>query len=165
MGRAGSVGDEIGSAIIGARLARDLMRLGFLMEKQYAPYPKWLGAAFARLACAGELLPLLGGALSAQTWPERERHLCAAYERVAAGHNALGITEPLSTEAFPFFSRPFRVIGGGRFAQAIRARIDDPAVRRIAGRRLIGGVDQFSDSTDLLAHPRSWRQTLRRLYE
>src|ERR1043166_2983448 len=33
MGRAGIVGDEIGSALIGARLIRDLMRLCFLMEK------------------------------------------------------------------------------------------------------------------------------------
>lgn len=31
MGRAGLVGDEVGSALIGARLVRDVMRLGFLM--------------------------------------------------------------------------------------------------------------------------------------
>src|SRR5574341_143759 len=33
MGRAGIIGDEIGSGIIGARLERDVMRLCFLMEK------------------------------------------------------------------------------------------------------------------------------------
>ena len=38
MGRAGLAGDEIGSALIGSRLVRDLMRLCFLMEQQYAPY-------------------------------------------------------------------------------------------------------------------------------
>src|SRR5262249_4453989 len=40
MGRAGLAGDEIGSALIASRLVRDIMRLCFLMEKQYAPYPK-----------------------------------------------------------------------------------------------------------------------------
>ena len=59
MGRAGMVGDEIGSAVIGARLVRDLMHLCFLMERKYAPYPKWFGTAFARLACEAELCPVL----------------------------------------------------------------------------------------------------------
>jgi hypothetical protein len=39
MGRAGYVGDELGSAVIGARLVRDLMALGFLLERRYAPFP------------------------------------------------------------------------------------------------------------------------------
>ena len=39
MGRAGYAGDELGSAVIGGRLARDLMALGFLTERRYAPYP------------------------------------------------------------------------------------------------------------------------------
>ena len=45
MGRAGFVGDELGSVIIASRLVRDIMRLCFLMERQYAPYPKWFGTA------------------------------------------------------------------------------------------------------------------------
>lgn len=47
MGRAGTVGDELGSALIGARLVRDIMRLAFLMERTYAPYAKWFGTAFS----------------------------------------------------------------------------------------------------------------------
>jgi hypothetical protein len=35
MGRAGYVGDELGAALIGSRLVRDMMRLCFLMERQY----------------------------------------------------------------------------------------------------------------------------------
>ena len=72
MGRAGYAGDEIGSALIGGRLARDLMSLGFLMERRYAPYPKWFGSAFARLGCAAALTPLLRELLAAPTWPERQ---------------------------------------------------------------------------------------------
>src|SRR5262249_58160191 len=46
MGRAGSVGDELGSALIGSRPVRDLMRLCFLIERQDAPYPQWFRAGF-----------------------------------------------------------------------------------------------------------------------
>jgi hypothetical protein len=163
MGRAGFVGDEIGAALIGSRLVRDLMRLCFLMERQYAPYPKWFGTAFMQLACGPELAPILRRAQLAETWQERERHLCAAYERVAALHDRLGVTEPLAPTVRPFWGRPFRVIGGERFAKALCAKIADPAVQRIADRSLIGGMDQFSDSTDLLSDP-GWREALRGLY-
>jgi hypothetical protein len=163
IGRAGTVGDEIGSALIGARLVRDTMRLCFLMEKQYAPYAKWFGTAFARLKCASDLVPILHSALLAETWQEREKHLCAAHEHVAAMHNALGMTEPLPDKVSSFHGRPFRVIHGDRFADAIAAQITEPAVRRIASSRIIGGVDQFSDSTALLEDQQR-RPVLRRLY-
>ncbi len=49
VGRTAQVSDELGSEIIAARLARDLMRLCFLFERRYAPYGKWFGTAFSRL--------------------------------------------------------------------------------------------------------------------
>lgn len=165
MGRAGIVNDEIGSAIIGSRLVRDLMRLCFLMEKRYAPYPKWFGTAFNELKCADDLAPILSLALSAKAWQEREKHLNAAYEYVAGMHNRLGITEPLSANVSSFFGRPFLVIHlAGKFADTIRASITDPVIKQIAGRKLVGGIDQLSDNTDILSDPQ-WRTTLRRLYE
>ena len=165
MGRAGIVGDEIGSAIIASRLVRDLMRLCFLMEKQYAPYPKWFGKAFSELKCADELSPVFKKVLSAETWQEREKFLAQAYEYVAEMHNALEITEPLPAKVEKFFSRPFLVIHvQGNFASAICERITDPAVKRLAERRLIGSVDQFSDSTDIVAET-NWRTILRAFYE
>ena len=163
MGRAGLVGDELGSALIGSRLVRDTMRLCFLMARQYIPYPKWFGTAFARLSCAGDLTPMLRAAHHAETWQERERHLSAAYEHLAGMHNALGITAPLPAQTSGFWGRPFQVIHGGRFADALLSRIQDPAVKRIASRPLIGSVDLFSDSTDLLSGP-AWREPLRVLY-
>ena len=165
MGRAGIVGDEIGSAIIAARLVRDLMRLCFLMEKQYSPYAKWFGKAFSQLKCADELSPIFKKALTAKTWQIREKFLSRAYERVAEMHNDLAITEPLPAKADKFFTRPFLVIHlKGNFAQAICQRITDPAVKRLAEKRLVGSVDQFSDSTDILAEP-EWRAVLRKLYD
>ncbi|WDR02265.1 DUF4037 domain-containing protein [Devosia algicola] len=47
VGRAGQVGDDLGSRVIAARLVRDVMRMGFLLERRYAPYSKWLGSSFA----------------------------------------------------------------------------------------------------------------------
>ncbi|HVF66776.1 MAG TPA: DUF4037 domain-containing protein [Pyrinomonadaceae bacterium] len=164
MGRAGSVGDEIGSALIGARLVRDLMRLCFLMEKTYAPYPKWFGTAFAQLDCAPELSPHLRAALKADTWRERQQHLARAYRIVASKHNALRITEPLPVEPRDFFGRPFLVIDLHGYAEATLALIKDERVQRIAARRPVGNVDLFSDSTDLVSHA-SWRAKLRKLYE
>lgn len=164
MGRAGMVGDEIGSAIIGARLVRDVMRLCFLMEKRYAPYSKWFGTAFRQLACAQELSPILRCVQLSQTWQEREKYLSAAFEYAATMHNALNITEHVPAKVSQFFDRPFLVVSGERFAEAIRVRITDAKVKRIASRRLIGSVDQFSDSADILSDA-CWRMQLRSLYD
>ena len=163
MGRAGYAGDEIGAAVIGARLVRDIMHLCFLLERQYAPYPKWFGTAFQQLNSAASLVPVLQQALSAGSWQEREEQLCTAFEYLAARHNQLGITEALPENTTPFFGRPFRVIWGAKFSDAICARITDPSVRRLIRLPLIGNIDQFSDNTDLTSDPR-WRSTLRNLW-
>ena len=163
LGRAGFVGDELGARIIAARITRSVMQLCFLCERTYAPYAKWFGTAFGQLTCAPTLSPLLGGLLSAVTWQARDAALSAVLEHLARMHNALGITPELSAQATPFFGRPFHVIRGERFAEAIRARITDPAVQSIAERRLIGGIDQVTGSTDLLEDP-SRRYALLNLY-
>lgn len=149
MGRTGDVGDELGSRVIAARLVRDLMLLCFLMERVYAPYPKWFGTGFARLACAPRLTPLFHRAFAAESWREREVPMSEAYSIAAEMHNALDITAPLPTRVSPFHGRPYQVIHGEVFAEAIQAQITDAEVKRIAGGRLIGSIDQFSDSTDL----------------
>ncbi|SEP33517.1 protein of unknown function [Amycolatopsis saalfeldensis] len=140
VGRCGEAGDELGSAVVAARLVRDLMRLCLLMARQYPPYSKWLGSAFARLPGARELTPALTGALAAKTWLEREEFLVSAYETVAVQHNDLGLTEPLDPRVRGFHSRPFRVPAAGRFADALAPGS-------------VGAVDQWVDSTDVLGRP------------
>ena len=165
VGRAGQAGDELGARLTAARLVRDLMRLAFLMERRYAPYPKWFGTAFQRLEAASELSPLLKAVLEADDWRARDGRLATAYEVVARRHNALGITSARPEETAPFFGRPFRVIHLlGDFAAHLVAEISDSEVRRVAERGLVGSVDVFSDSTDLVSHVH-WRRTLRGLYE
>ena len=163
MGRAGEVGDELGSALIAGRLARDIMSLCFLMEKQYAPYPKWFGTAFQQLACAGELSPWLWRIVQAATWSERETALVAAYEHLARRHNRLQITAPLPEKVVYFYDRPFKIIQDEKFTAAILEKIQDEQLKSMAQRGLIGNLDQFSDSTDLRSDP-TWRSNLRRLY-
>jgi hypothetical protein len=161
VGRAGTVGDELGSHIIASRLARDVMMLGFLMERQYAPYSKWFGTAFSRLACAEHLTPHLWAALQSEDWPTREGHLARAYETLAEMHNALDITPPVTAKVSSFWGRPFQVIHGEAIADVIRAQIQDETVRRIPTNA--GSVDQFSDSTDILSDIRA-RHVLKQLY-
>ncbi|MFF7163999.1 DUF4037 domain-containing protein [Streptomyces sp. NPDC008086] len=154
VGRAGEVGDELGSAVTAARLARDLMRLCLLMDRRYPPYGKWLGSAFARTAAGPRLTPVLTAALAATDWHTRERHLVHAYEIVAHQHNQLRLTDRVDPATRPYHSRPFQVLRADRFAAALTARITDPALKDLP---LFGAVDQFVDSTDVLTRPESAR--------
>ena len=143
--RCAEVGDDLGSRVVTARLARDLMRLCLLMHRQYPPYSKWLGTAFARLPGGAALAAALTTAISADGYQARERHLTEAMEAIAALHNRLGLTPPLDPRARGFFDRPYLVGGAGRFTAALRETITDPRVRHLP---LAGAADQFTDSTD-----------------
>ncbi len=160
MGRAGFVGDELGSGVIASQLVHDLMHLSFLLEKQYAPYSKWFGTAFSRLECGPSLAPLLQGVLRADTWSERQDALAAAYQHVAALHDTLGITPPVQIELQRMWNRPFTVPWGD-FPGMLRAQIKDPAVARIADQYPTGGIDQVRE---ILWNPR-WRGRLLRLFD
>jgi hypothetical protein len=155
IGRCGVLDDDLGSRVVAARFARDLMRLFFLMERRYAPYSKWLGTAFAQLKCHETTSPLLHKALCAETWQEREQALGEAASQAAKAHNALGITPHMATDLRPFFNRPFQVLFADRFAEALRAEISDEWLR---GLPLIGGVDQLADCTDVTSYPRIARK-------
>jgi hypothetical protein len=67
-GRCAEAGDELGSVVVTARLARDLMRLWLLMQRRYPPYSKWLGSAFARSPGGERLGRHLAAALAADGW-------------------------------------------------------------------------------------------------
>jgi len=144
VGRAGFTGDELGSALIGSQLVQDAMRLSFLQERQYAPYSKWFATAFALLARAPALSPVLRQTLLAQTWQERENALLGAYGLLAAGHDALGVTDPVPTQVLRMWDRPFQVLWGD-FPGALQAAISDPAVLRIAQRWPVGGIERVRD--------------------
>jgi hypothetical protein len=135
IGRTAEVGDELGSRIVTARVTRELMRLWFLLHRVYWPYTKWFGSAFSALP------DQLGAALT-------DGDIVTALEVVANRHNQLGITEPVDPSTRPFYNRPFTVLMADRFTEACLARVS-PSLRALP---LVGSIDQFADSTDLLSH-------------
>jgi hypothetical protein len=164
--RAGYAGDELGSAVIASRLVRDIMNLGFLMDRRYAPYPKWFGTAFRTLKFAGDLYPLLLAAQTSASWREREEALAEVYLQTARMHNKLGITLPVAEKITHFFDRPFKVIFGGRFAEALVIQIREEALKKLADKPLIGGIDQITDNTDFRSiHQWTKKPVLRNIYE
>jgi hypothetical protein len=149
IGRTAESGDELGSRIVAARLVRDAMRLGFLLERRYAPYAKWLGTAFTQLDCAAEVGPALERMLAADDFTACESAWVDAIETLARRHNALGLTTDLEPTVRNFHSRPFRVIDAGRFASACIESVSDSWLR---GLPRVGAIDQLLDSTDVLSN-------------
>jgi hypothetical protein len=166
VGRTGARGDELGSAIVGDTLVRDHLRLAFLVERRWAPYPKWLGRAFGTLACASALGPMLERAAHAGEWRARSAALCDASEFLMAATNDLALAKPVEPTRRQFWSRDIQVIDADRAVTALCDAITEPEVtayvdasgRRESVPQLLGTIDQFVDSTDVLAHPDRCRQ-------
>ncbi|ABW16461.1 hypothetical protein Franean1_7140 [Parafrankia sp. EAN1pec] len=129
VGRTGGRGDDLGSRMLVARVARDLVRIGFLLERRWAPYGKWLTAAFAQLTLADQIGEHLHHALRATRWREREAALCAAASHLAAATNRLGLAEPVDPAPRRFHSRDIHVLGGERLTRALTDAISDPPPR------------------------------------
>jgi hypothetical protein len=160
VGRAGEVGDELGSAVVAARLVREIIRLSFLLERRWAPYAKWLGSSFGTLRLSAVLAQPLQDVLGATSWRDREAGLGAAYQLLGQAQNELAVSEPVDPSVRPYHGRPFLVLHAERFAGALHRSIADPAVR---GLPLLGTIDQVVDNTDVLASPVRTRLVLRAL--
>ena len=149
LGRTGSRGDELGSASLTGRLVGIAMHLGFLLERRWPPYPKWLGTGFASLPEARAAAPGLAAAQAASTWPERQAALVEALVTLHEVQRGAGL--PTGSEAVePFFTRPFVGVRES-VGRLLLAGVSDPLVRRLpAG---VGSVEQWVDSVDVLADP------------
>lgn len=149
-GRAGDLGDETGSWLVAARLTRAIIQLCFLYARRYAPYSKWLGVAFARLAIASVLEPEFTVLRTAADWRVRESALTSALARLVSEHNRIGLTDRVDPTIRNYFGRPFRVIKADRVNEAIAAQITDPVLSRVAPG--LGAVDQFTDCVAVASH-------------
>jgi len=147
MGRCGTVGDEVGSYLLGASLTRILMQLAFLMEKKYAPYPKWFGTAFRELKLAANLYPAFEEVRTARTWHERQEGLVKAYLVLIRQMNSMKMIEPVDDEAVDFFGRPFKVIYAGKIAESLQKLLKDTPLDNMP---LIGNIDIVTSSTDVV---------------
>lgn len=163
MARAAQVGDELGSALIAARLIHDVIRVAFCLEKEYAPYAKWLGSALSELPCAPQLVPNLQAARDARGWRDRQTALNATYETLLAIQRSKGWRDQHSGHVQRFWSRPLTVIGGVEVARAVFSHIEDERLRQLADTRPIGNIDLISDSAEVLQRP-ELRVQLRQLF-
>jgi hypothetical protein len=161
VGRTGQVGDDLGSRVIAARLVRDVMRMGFLLERRYAPYAKWFGSGFARLPIARSLSPHLEQAVLASEWKERGEALASAYLTLAQQQDALGIA-PFKPIVGPYHDRPFTTINTDDAVEAARAAIADPSIRQLP---IMGSLDQVSDLTPLLENPHLCQRVMHQLFD
>ena len=162
IGRAGSRGDDLGAAIVTARVARDLMRLAFLAERRWAPYSKWFDHGFQQLDLAAEMRPHLVRALTAPQWREKETALCAAGSVLGEATNRLALAAPVDPAPRRFHDRDIQVVDAEGFTTALTDAITAPDVCALLdrlGRRsrshlgsLPGTVDQAADSVDVLTN-------------
>ena len=149
VGRTAERGDELGSRLLSARLAGDLMWLAFALSGRWPPYAKWRGAAFQALAVAADLAGPLAAAATAPNWRGRESGLADACEMLLSAQRARGLPAP-APAVIRFWDRPYRTVDEA-VQQALLADITDPHVTRLP--TYIGSVEQWASSTDILASP------------
>lgn len=159
VGRCRELGDDLGARIVVARLARDLMRLCFLMELRYAPYSKWLGTLFATLPCAATVGPPLERALGSSDAAAAETALGEAFVAAIPVHNALGLTPAAESALRDYFDRPYPVVWGTRFVAPLMAGIEHEGLRSLPPQ--LGAVDQWTDCSGPLRAPEFQRALAR----
>jgi Domain of unknown function (DUF4037) len=158
VGRTAEAGDELGSRLLSAGLAADLVWLAFGLSRRWAPYAKWRGTVFRSLPVADRLGALLDGA-SAPGWREREDALAAGCEVLLDVQRDRGLPAPRAA-VIPFFDRPYRTLDEA-VPRALLNGITDPDVARLPP--MIGSLEQWIDSTDVLSSP-GRRAALRAAY-
>ncbi len=149
VGRTAEAGDELGSRLLSAGLAGDLLWLAFTLSRRWAPYAKWRGIAFRSLPVAARLGPLLDAAAAAPGWQERENALATGCEMLLSIQRELGHPAPESA-VIPFFDRPYRTVDQA-VPQGLLATVTDPDVARLPP--TVGSIEQWADSTEILSSP------------
>lgn len=152
VGRCAEVGDELGSALLAGRLARDVMRLWLLLERRYPPYSKWLGSAFADVPGAADVALDLRTAVTAADFPARENALIRAFTATIERQNAVGLGGPVSAEPSRFYTRPYVVVDADAAAAVLLDAITDPSLTGLRARAAIDAVtDDVAVTGDLQA--------------
>ncbi|NHJ38799.1 MAG: DUF4037 domain-containing protein [Asgard group archaeon] len=148
-GRAAEVNDEIGAHILAINQIKKLMKLCFLMEKQYTPYSKWFTSAFSKLNSATTLIPIFKKIINAKEWSEKEKYLTKAYTFIAQMHNDLKITEPIDIKVMTFHNRPYLIINWDDFIDKIDKKIpEDSSLKSLK----LGSINQITNETYVLCN-------------
>lgn len=149
VGRCFETGDILGAATIARGIILDLMRIGLLQSRQYAPYAKWLGAAFAKSDNDPTIVRVLNDALEHTTdFRSLERSINLVGSAMIGTLNALDLIAEVDPEPYQFWDRPFMVLRAEEVALGLKESIRDYSLGQI--RATLGGIDVISDSTDAL---------------
>jgi hypothetical protein len=143
VGRTADAGDELGSRLLSARLAGDLLWLAFAVCRRWAPYAKWRGTMFRSLPVAAAVGPLLDAAATAPAWRQREDALAAVCEELASRQRDQGLPAPRPAVT-SFYDRPYRTVDLA-MTRSLLDGISDPEVARLP---MLGSVEQWLDRPD-----------------
>lgn len=130
-----------------------------MVSRRWPPYAKWRGTAFQSLDVAPDLSGPLAAAAAAPDWRDRESGLAEACEVLLNAQRARGLPAPASA-VIRFWDRPYRTVDDA-VSRALLADITDPQVTGLPA--LIGSIEQWVSSVDLLASP-ARRAALRTAY-
>jgi len=160
VGRAGQVGDDLGSRVVASRLVHDVMRMAFLLSRRYAPYSKWFGSGFARLPLVDALSPILRQVLVAEHWQVRGEALASAYLVLARRQQADGVGGKVEPVVGPYYERPFTTINADDLVAATLTGVKDPSIRFLP---VVGSIDHVSDLTPVLENPPATQRMMQAL--
>jgi hypothetical protein len=149
VGRTADTGQPLGSRLLCAGLAADVISLAFLLHRRWEPYEKWREAVFSRLPSAASLAGPLEALCGAAAWADREAGLAACVEVLAGVQRRAGLPTP-EQAVTQFFDRPYRTVSG-QLSRMLLAQVTDPVLARLGVRA--GSAAQWVDSVDVLAHP------------
>lgn len=168
IGRCAEAGDTRGSVLVAARIARLIVELCFLQERQYRPYDKWIGSAFSRLSAASVVAPQVDAILHAAGHAARTGAVNSALAMMAQRHNEMGLTEAVVPAIDDFqvgingAVRPYRVVNAGHFVEACKNAIADPALRALV---TVGTFDQITHGDDALVNFTDWPRHFASIYQ
>ena len=150
VGRTAEVGDELGSRIVAARLVRTQSACAFSRSAATRPIASGSDRPFV---ASRHSTPSVTRSLKSwlpTTLQLGQSAFAEAITTIAARQNALRVTVSVDEGIRLFHDRPFRVLGLGCFIDACLERVSDPWLRSLP---LVGAIDQFVDSTDVLSKP------------
>ncbi len=146
VGRTGERGDDLGSRLVAARLVGVAVHLALLLERRWAPYPKWRGTVLAGLPAAARYLEPLSATLSAEGWRAREAALVAGLRELSRRQSEVGlpaVPDPVE----PFWDRRQRGVRESAVS-VLREAVTDPDVRALPVDA--GSAEQLSDDVGVL---------------
>ncbi len=126
----------------------------------YAPYSKWFGTAFNKLAIDENIKTKINAALKANDLTERENNLVESQALVADLHNASGLTVKVDYSVESYFGRDIKVIFADKFVDETIEKLKGTSLENIP---LIGTMSQFGGLSDF-ADEKVYYEQIKRIY-